>query len=159
MEKIDPQDVRLMEMDVPCGCHTISDQAECNLDCTGTRKPLQKPCPCIYRGEIGATDYLCPPCIRHFNYRHDTDCDTCCGTNLVPNISLETMMEAIRAKGWRATLIQTVEWDRVVIMDFNVSGLIKPTIAIVEPDDDLRGRDALALALIRALEGEHHANS
>jgi len=139
----DAQEALLMEMEVPCRkCSGVgrvqllphlAPQLPCP-DCggSGTRKPLQE---------------LCVECGGRNFYGN-----CACGNGYVPNISMETMLEAIRAKGWLASVNQTLDYDAVTIL--SISEDIAPIrrMSRVGMKDGLRGPDALRLALERALE-------
>ena len=69
---------------------------------------LSRPCPCSLPDE--SSGWWCLPCMEQMmsehtpprnlgvNPSHGAWCNTCAGSNIVPNVTLETMMVALRAK-------------------------------------------------------------
>jgi len=160
------QDARLMEMEVPCGpCNGGGfyigvtgcpvGTAPCP-DCggSGTRKPLQTWRKCRGAKYLSSHKWPCVNGQLMWGHKSSLDpvilpCPACHGTKgeYVPNISMETMMEAIRAKGWRYAMQSFPSGDEVIISNDKTESYWK-----VHPIEGLRGRDALRLALERALE-------
>ena len=111
-------------------------------DCTnGVRKPLQQACP-------GEPDYDGGRCVCNMGLTSDAfpkrrrRCYECEGRGWLPNDDYDTLLEAIRAKGWGYNITSFPPGDRVWIGMLALS-------AVIEPDDGLRGTEAIWAALER----------
>ena len=129
----------------------LIEQVPTCATCDGTGRvfPLRMPCP-------GVHSRACP---ARFSYEEHgwTNPPSTCVCKLrswTPNTSMHDWLAAVRAKGWQFRVTGYLRWgDTEDVGDMVewwwVDGQLK---ALVDPSEGLRGMDAIAVAVARALE-------
>jgi hypothetical protein len=97
------------------------------------------------------TDLLqksCPVSCSHHSF------STCGGSGYVPNITYDTLREAIWAKGWLVSIEDTDDGEQISIYPRQVGTNWAYTIGFVKAEENLRNLHALKVATARSIENE-----
>jgi len=149
-------DKMLMGFSTDCYCWHVFDENEHgtgairkrpNPDCpdcggSGVRYPLRKICP----GETHNPCHEEIKCLWSYEYRELPTCTD----GYVYNDAPDALTEAVRAKGWDYKIVSFKDGDYAMIRGCMVNGTRDRGVVI--PDEELRGYDALKLAVCRAIE-------